>query len=137
MLMKAEALIEQNKNLDEARTLINDIRRRAARSVDPAYEPVDCNPMLANYNVGEYAATGWTQDYARKAVRMERRIELAMEGHRWFDLVRWGTVVETVNAYYVSECQFRPYYNGANLSEDEIYLPIPLAQVDNAGDLYK
>lgn len=137
MLMKAEALIEQNKNLDEARSIINDIRRRAARSVDPAYEPVDCNPMIANYNVGEYPATGWNQDYARRAVRMERRIELAMEGHRWFDLVRWGTVVETVNAYYASESQFRPYYSGANLSADEIYLPIPLAQVDNAGDLYK
>lgn len=68
MLMKAEALIEQNKDLDEARTLINDIRRKANRSVDPSYEPIDCNPMVANYNVSEYPATGWNQDYARKAV---------------------------------------------------------------------
>lgn len=137
LLMKAEALIEQDKNLDEARTLINDVRRKAARSVDASYEPIDCNPMVASYKVSEYPATGWNQDYARKAVRMERRLELAMEGLRWFDLVRWGTVVETVNNYYETEGKIRTYYQGANLSSDEIYFPIPVNQVDNAGDLYK
>lgn len=137
MLMKAEALIEQNKDLDEARRIINEIRRRAANSVDPNYAPIDCNPQVANYAVGEYPATGWNQDYARRAVRMERRIELAMEGHRWFDLLRWGNAVETVNQYYATEVRIRPYYAGANLTEDELYLPIPVNQVDNAGDLYK
>ena len=136
MLMKAEALIEQNKNLDEARTLINEIRKKAARSVDPSYTPVDCNPNLASYMVSEYPASGWNQDYARRAVRMERRIELAMEGHRWFDLVRWGNVVQTMNDYYASEVKIHSYYQGANLTEDEVYLPIPINQVDNAGDLY-
>lgn len=137
LLMKAEALIEQNKDLEEARTLINDVRRKAARSVDASYEPIDCNPMVASYKVSEYPATGWNQDYARKAVRMERRLELAMEGLRWFDLVRWGTVVETVNNYYETEGKIRTYYQGANLSSGEIYFPIPVNQVDNAGDLYK
>lgn len=137
MLMKAEALIEQNKDLDDARKLINEVRRKAARSVDSSYEPVDCNPMVASYNVGEYPATGWSQEYARKAVRMERRLELAMEGLRWFDLVRWGNVVETMNSYYVSEGKIRSYYQEANLTDNEIYFPIPVNQVDNAGDLYK
>ncbi len=137
MLMKAEALIEQDKNLEEARNLINDIRRKASRSVDPNYAPIDCNPMVANYAVSEYPATGWNREYARKAVRMERRIELAMEGHRWFDLIRWGNVVETMNNYYASEGKVRSYYQGANLTANEIYFPIPVNQVDNAGDLYK
>lgn len=137
LLMKAEALIEQNKDLDEARKLINEVRAKAARSVDASYTPVDCNPMVANYLVREYGATGWSQDYARKAVRMERRLELAMEGLRWFDLLRWGNAVETVNNYYASEVKLRSYYTGANLTEDELYFPIPVNQVDNAGDLYK
>ena len=93
--------------------------------------------MVANYYVSEYPATGWNQDYARKAVRMERRIELAMEGLRWFDLVRWGDIVRTMNDYYASESKIRSYYEGASLSENEIYFPIPINQVDNAGDLYK
>lgn len=137
LLMKAEALIEQNKDLDEARTLINQVRAKAERSVDASYEPIDCNPMIASYAVAQYPATGWNQDYARKAVRMERRLELAMEGLRWFDLVRWGNVIDTMNEYYVQEGKIRNYYSGAELSEDEIFFPIPINQVDNAGDLYK
>lgn len=137
LLMKAEALIEQNKDLEQARNLINQVRQKAARSVDASYQPVDCNPMIASYEIGQYPATGWNQAYARKAVRMERRLEMAMEGLRWFDLVRWGIAVETVNAYYASEVKFRSYYTGANLSEDEIYFPIPVNQADNAGEIYK
>ncbi len=137
LLMKAEALIEQNKDLEQARTLINGVRAKASRSVDPTYTPVDCNPMVANYAVGQYPASGWNQDYARRAVRHERRVELAMEGLRWFDLLRWGTAVETVNRYYQFEQQFQPYYSAANLTADELYFPIPLNQLDNAGDLYK
>lgn len=137
LLMKAEALIEQNKELGVARELINEVRRKAARSVDEAYAPIDCDPSVASYKVGEYPETGWNQEYARKAVRMERRLELAMEGLRWFDLVRWGEVVETVNDYYASEGKIRSYYQTARLANDDIYFPIPIDQVDNAGDLYK
>lgn len=137
LLMKAEALIEQNKDLNGARELINLVRAKAARSVDASYTPVDVNPMKATYLVKEYPSAGWTQDYARRAVRHERRIELAMEGHRWFDLLRWNTAVETVNAYYQFEQQFQPYYAGAHLSDNDLYFPVPLSQLDNGGDLYK
>lgn len=136
LLMKAEALVELNSNLDEARILVNQVRAKAARSVDSSYSPVDCNPMIANYAVGQYSATAWDQNYARKAVRHERRVELAMEGLRWFDLLRWGNAVEVVNKYYQFEAEYQPYYSGASLSADELYFPIPLNQKDNAGDLY-
>lgn len=137
LLMKAEALIEQDKQLDEARSLINQVRARANRSMDTAYAPVDFNPFLANYKVEQYPAAGWTKDYARKAVRHERRIEFAMEGLRWFDLLRWGIAEQTVNDYYKYEVKFQPYYSTAHLSAKDFYFPVPLNQADNAGDLYK
>lgn len=137
LLLKAEALIEQNKDLEGARTLINDVREKAKRSVSSTYTPVDCNPAKANYKVEPYPAAGWTQDYARKAVRMERRLELAMEGHRWFDLLRWGNAVEVMNEYFETESYLRPYYADAHMTEDELYFAIPKEEVDNAGNLYK
>lgn len=136
LLLKAEALIEQNVNLKGARELINEVRAKAARSVDANYSPVDCNPMVASYKVGQYPETGWTQDYARRAVRMERRLELAMEGNRWFDLVRWGIAETTMNEYFRTESQLRSYLDGAQMSADETFLPIPLAEVENSGGLY-
>lgn len=137
VLLKAEALIEQNKQLDEARTLINDVRKKAQRSIDGGYTPQDLDPFNANYNVGLYPSEGWTQEYARKAVRMERRLELAMEGNRWFDLLRWNTAVSTVNAYMQSEKRYHTYYAGNSISEDELYFSVPYEEVNNSNGLYK
>ena len=150
LLLKAEALIEtasgQNAATDEklveARNIINQIRQKAARSVDGNYTPVDLDPFTAEYNVGLYPTDydgnlTWTRERARMAVRMERRLELAMEGQRWFDLVRWGTAVQTINKYMQEEAALRPYYAGASLTDEEIYLPIPISQIENSNGLYK
>ena len=137
LLLKAEALIETNSSLDTARQLINMVRAKADRSIDGSYTPVELNPMKANYYVGQYPAEGWNQEYARKAVRMERRLELAMEGNRWFDLVRWGNVLEVVNNYMQSEAKLRPYYEGASSSSAEIFLAIPLTEIQNGGGIYE
>ncbi|MEG0253515.1 MAG: RagB/SusD family nutrient uptake outer membrane protein, partial [Muribaculaceae bacterium] len=59
LLLKAEALIEQNTDLQTARNIINDIRAKANRSINGAYSPVDLNPMIANYKVSAYPETGW------------------------------------------------------------------------------
>ena len=150
LLLKAEALIEQasgtnaatDEGLVEARRIVNQIRQRAANSVDGSYSPVDLDPAKADYYVGLYPTDWdgnlyWTKDRARMAVRMERRLELSMEGQRWFDLVRWGAVVETMNKYMQEESSLRPYYNGASVTEEEIYLPIPISQIENSNGLYK
>ena len=137
LLMNAEAIIEQGGNLEQARQYINQVRMRANNSIDMSIKPCDINTDLVNYSVGQYPASGWNADYARKALRMERRLELAMEGLRWFDLLRWGNVLEVVNDYYQYEVEFHTYYTGANLRADELYFPIPLEQVENAGDIYK
>ena len=150
LLLKAEALIEQasgsnaatDNNLVEARNIVNQIRQKAARSIDGNYYPVDLDPGKADYFVGLYPEDwdgnlAWTKDRARMAVRMERRLELAMEGQRWFDLLRWGTAVETINKYMQEESSLRPYYAGASVTEDELYLPIPISQIENSNGLYK
>lgn len=137
LLLKAEAEIELGTNLSDARELINSVRRKAARSIDAGYSPVELDPTRASYFVAEYPEQGWTQDYARKAVRMERRLELAMEGQRWFDLQRWGNTVEVMNSYFESEANVRSYLSGANMTADELFLAIPQEEVINSGGLYE
>lgn len=137
LLWKAEALIEQNKSLDDARLLINDVRLRAKNST--YVKTIDGASDAANYVIDEYPAASWTQDYARKALRFERRLELAMEGHRMYDLIRWGIAEQTMNAYFTIESQRAvhltgesPVFNGAQL-----YLPIPQEEIDLAPHLYE
>jgi len=150
LLLKAEALIElatgdnaaTDEKLVEARSLVNQIREKAKRSIDGNYSPVDLDPGKADYYVEPYPTDydgnlAWTKNRARLAVRMERRLELAMEGQRWFDLLRWGSAVETLNKYMQEESQLRPYYAGASVTEDELYLPIPISQIENSNGLYK
>lgn len=138
LLWKAEALIELGEpaGLEEARGIINRIRRRAAQS---EYVKAFGNPDedAANYLIGEYPATEWTQDYARRALRFESRLETAMEGERFFNLVRWGIAAETMNAYLDSERTKRAYYATAAFTQgrDE-YLPISQPQYNFSNGLY-
>lgn len=136
LLWRAEALIELGRQ-DEARPLINRIRNRAKNSAyvtawdDKVNFPtaIDINGYAANYLIGEYPAAGWDQDYARKALRFETRLELALEGERFFDLVRWGIAGETMNRFFAVEKEKRIYYNNVKfvVGKDEYY-PIPLTQ---------
>lgn len=138
LLWKAEALIELGDaaGLEEARTIINRIRRRAMQS-EYVKDFNDPEKDAANYLIGEYPAEGWTQDYARQALRFESRLECAMEGERFFDLVRWGIASDVMNAYLDVERTKRAYYSTAKFTagRDE-YLPIPLAQYNFSNGLY-
>lgn len=128
MLYKAEALIEIGGNgLEEARTLINEVRNRAKNS-EYVKDFNDPTKNAANYNIGLYPASGWTQDYARQALRTEMRLEKALEGERFFDLVRWGIAHEVMTAYFNQEKDTRIYYQGATFDAGEEYYPIPVAQ---------
>lgn len=98
MLMRAEALIELGR-LSEARTIINDIRRRAANSVAKHIDYASNQCEIAEYPESYFA----NKETARKCLRWERRLEMAMENGRFFDLRRWGIASQTLNAYYASE----------------------------------
>ena len=135
VLLYAEACVETNE-LEEARTWVNKIRQRAENSIDPAYAPKDLSTSMADYKVGLYPEQGWTQDYARKAVRTERRLELALEGNRWFDLLRWGNTVDVMQKYFAKEKQFQKYYQDASISNDDLFLKIYYTEVSNSYGLY-
>lgn len=131
LLWKAEALIESGQDLDEARGLINQVRSRAKNT--PVVKKLDGNTPAANYVIGLYPATGWTQDYARKALRFERRLELCLEGQRFYDLVRWNAASSVLNTYYQSEKVKRPYLSAGNfVAPKHNYLPIPQNEIDRS-----
>lgn len=128
LLYKAEALIEIGGNgLEEARALINQVRNRAKNS-EYVKDFNDPSKNAANYNIGLYPAAGWNQDYARKALRTEMRLEKALEGERFFDLVRWGIAKDVMTAYFNAEKDNRIYYQDATFDTGEEYYPIPVAQ---------
>ena len=137
LLMKAEALIELNRQ-DEALPLINQVRTRAANTDWLKYED---NTTYSNYDIQAYqdgVNCDWTQEFARKALRWERRLEFAMESPRFFDLVRWGIAAETLNSYLSTEGEKRTYLSDGHFrkNQDE-YLPIPNTQITLSEGLYE
>jgi hypothetical protein len=116
LLMYAEACCEVNK-LSEAKTALEAVRARARGAA----------AILPAFPYGSYADN---QTDLRKAIRHERRVELAMEGHRWFDLVRWGIAKQTLDAYKLTEsadaqAQMAPFIAGKH----ELF-PIPSQEID-------
>jgi hypothetical protein len=143
LLWRAEVAVEDG-DLELARNLVNQIRNRAKNSspvmglctsyVNPGTNPVvDWSKPAANYKVEPYppghpAFASKTE--ARKAVRMETRLEFATEGHRFFDLRRWGIDEEVLNDYIQRDTKFRSFMRGAVYNhKDDDYWPLPKDQV--------
>ena len=148
LLSAAEVEVEIG-SLTQAETYVNMIRQRAANPDGWVHTYIDGNDPLkgftstpaANYKIGLYTGEFELQgkDYARNAVRFERKLELAMEGHRFFDLQRYdngsGYMANVLNAYIQHETHIDgynfEYMKGAAFTKgkNEIY-PIPQAQID-------
>jgi hypothetical protein len=139
MLMRAEALVELDR-MSEALSIINDIRQRAANSVSKhiSYAADYCEISL--YPTNYFS----TKEIARKCVRWERRLEMAMESSRYFDLRRWGIASETLNAYFESEKDvvydgqtYAQYLKDAHYTagKNEFY-PVPYNQLYYVPGLY-
>src|SRR5690606_9807065 len=134
LLMRAEAFVEMGRQ-QEALPLINQIRKRAGQSTT-LIDGYATNTNVALYEDG--VNCNWTQDFARKAMRFERRLEFAMEGSRFFDLVRWGEAEDVLNNYYEEEKTKRIYYSEAHFdAAAEEYCPIPLAQINFSRNVYQ
>lgn len=130
LLWLAEIEVETG-SLEKAREYVNQIRKRAANP-DGFVKLANGNPA-GNYLIKEYA-TPWTdKTEARKAVRFETRLEFAMEGHRFFDLVRWGIADAVLNQYVETEKSKRTYLNGVTFRKGKHeYFPIPAQEILNS-----
>ena len=100
LLLKAEALVGQG-NITDATALVNKIRTRAKL---PSLSSVTADDVLN-----------------------ERRLELAFEGQRWFDLVRTGKVIDVLNTLNSRDSGRLPM---DMVTEDKTLLPIPQPQID-------
>lgn len=139
MLMRAEALVELGQ-LAEAQEIVNDIRRRAANSVEKhiSYAADYCEISL--YPMGYFSS----KEVARKCVQWERRLELAMESSRFFDLRRWGIASKTINAYFEKEKEveydgqaYAQYLQDAHFTpEKNEFYPVPYNQLYYVPGLY-
>lgn len=138
LLWKAEALIELGRQ-NEALPLINKVRQRAANSTSLLKR--SNGTFIHNYKMEVYKPginCNWTQDFARQALRWERRLEFAMEGYRFFDLVRWGIAADYLNSYFATEKDRASQLKDAHfVKERDEYLPIPLNQINYSKGLYQ
>ncbi len=142
VLWRAEVAAEEN-DLGTARDMVNMIRERAqddivmgrvANTTFGSGDPIviDENQPAANYNLGLYTSFP-DKDYALKAVRHEMRLEFALEGMRFQDLVRWGIDGEVIPKYLQSELADGrlPWIQGATYTAgQDDHFPIPQSQID-------
>ena len=139
MLMRAEALIETGQ-LEEARTIINDIRQRAKNSVAKHIQYAADQCEIALYPSSYFS----TKEQARQCLQWERRLELAMENGRYFDLRRWGIASQTLNTFFEKEKDvvydkqtYAQYYKDAHYTPAKNeYLPLPYNQLYYVPGLY-
>jgi len=134
LLMYAEACLKQTTpDINKAKSALEQVRNRARLTAGRT----DILPSFPNYTiplqgVGQ-SGTKQLQDNADDlylAIQHERRVELAMEGHRWFDLKRWGLLSDVMNYYRLTtKPQISTYMSPFVKGKDELF-PIPLQERD-------
>ena len=139
MLMRAEALIELEE-YSEALEIVNKIRERAAESINKHIPYARAYCEISKYPMGYFA----DKEVARKCLRWERRLEMAMENGRFFDLKRWGIASKTLNEYFATEQNveyegqsYAKYLQDAHFTpEKNEFYPVPYNQLYYVPGLY-
>ena len=127
LLMAAEAEIEVG-SLTTALGYVNQVRARAAKP--ETWVKTSGGANAANYVINQYTSFA-SQDEARRAVRMERLLELGMEGFRFFDLVRWGIAEQEINTLLPYEkTKLSAAYGTGSFQAKHNFFPIPQRQID-------
>ena len=135
LLMRAEALAQLGKT-DEAISLVNQVRSRAQGMTTGSVVANYPNKYGVHYAIGKYNGS-YSKEETLKIVKMERRLELAMESERFFDLVRWGEAATVINRFYTTEGEKMNFLSGAVFTADKNeYLPIPDDQMKAANGHY-
>jgi hypothetical protein len=139
LLMAAEAEAQLG-NLVQAQEYVNRVRERAAEHEGWVHTYVDeedptagfSDEPAANYVISPYPDGALSsKEMALKAIYFERKLELAMEGHRFFDLVRWGTAETDLNAFFAYEGTITTDIRGGKfINTSKNYFPIPQRQID-------
>jgi len=129
LLLAAEAEIEVG-SAEKAREYVNLIRTRAINSFLTRGD----GSNAANYEISTYTAAWTDKDVARAAVRHERLLELGMEGHRFYDLQRWGTAKQELDFYLAYDAaKLTSALGGATYTDKYKWVPIPQDQIDLVG----
>jgi len=142
LLMAAECEIETNGDLEKARTYINQVRTRAGKYVQGSgTTEADISQPLpggaGTVNNTKYKISGHTSSFAnqadaRRALRWERRLELAMEGFRYFDLRRWNDLQTLVDFLAVEKLRRVQLYGSTQQpTQTKLkYFPLPSVEIE-------
>ena len=148
LLWYAEALIETGDWVG-AREYVNQVRARAANWYLEAADPADMSPTTSswvfddkvngktgvnaagNYRIGLWPESQFaTKEGALTALRFERKIELGLEGHQWYDLTRWGIVGTEINNYLTFEKQYLSKFATSLYVDNWVMMPIPVDEIN-------
>ena len=143
LLMRAECYYHDGA-YDKVQGIVNQLRERASKAYIAAGDKTDGayvfdnlvsgkteTKAAANYRIGLYK-DAFNATTAREALEREYRLELGMEGHRWFYLTRWGKVAEVLNEYakYEAKNGLGKFVN--TYISDWVYFPIPQSEIQTA-----
>ena len=135
LLMRAEAYAQLGQT-GQAIDLVNQVRDRAIGLVNASVVSRYASKFNVHYAIKRYNGT-YSKEEAINIVKTERRLELAMESERFFDLVRWGDAAQVINKFYTEESKKLNFLSGAQFTADKNeYLPIPDKQYSASNGHY-